>query len=497
MEKTIWTDVIGRKYPSLAQDIETDIAVIGSGLAGIMAAEACSRAGFRVAVLEADCIGGGETAKSSAMVSVAHDYIYSRLICKNGKDAAKEYLMLNKYGLDTVRHCVKNYRLDCDWRDCDMYLFATTPDGEKRLKKERKAYAKLGQRTKSTDETELPFPVKLALIVANQGMLNPYKFVTTLAAALAVRGVAIFEGTRVTQAPDGETLAVGDKTVRAKRFIIATHFPYIDVPGWYFMKMYQSRSHNIAFRTDVMLNNIYESIEDEGFEYRSVERGVVMCGGAGMRTGTQKESCYEAVAGEIQNVFGAGQDAIVRKFSAQDCLTSDLMPFVGHYGGTADNIYVVTGFNKWGFTTAAAAAQLLADCFTGNARNNIFEPDRRYMLKSPIKTLRHIGCVIGGYATALFKTDAVRDADIRPGEAVLVKRDGKRLGLYMNHGGEVDVIEAKCPHLGCGLKWNGDEKSWDCPCHGSRFDTKGNIISGPATEKAVTLTKEDEEKENV
>lgn len=487
MEKTVWTDFIVPAYPEPGGDINVDVAIIGGGLAGIMAAEAVHRAGHTVAVFEADCVGGGETARSSAMVSYAHDNIYSRLISKHGLKTAKKYLMLNKRGLDDIRGIIKNYSLACGWRDCDMVLFATTDKGRKDLLREREAYEKLGEHTELTDKTELPFKIKQALRIKDQGMLNPYRFVTALAAALAARGVLIYENARVGAAPDGQTLKVAGATVHASRFIVATHYPYIDIPGWYFMKMYQSRSHNIAFRCDAEMKDIYESIEDDGYEYRPIERGIIMCGGAPVRTGKNgRGGCYDEVRGEIKRTFGATTQHIVRGFSAQDCITHDMMPFVGHYGGELDNVYVITGFNKWGFTSAAAAAELICGIFAGSGRKNIFDPARVYMLKAPIKAIRNFGAVAAGYMSVLFTPRAKSGKELGPGEAVIIKSDGKRLGVYMRADGNMDVIDAKCPHLGCGLKWNADDKSWDCPCHGSRFDTKGNIISSPASESART-----------
>lgn len=491
MEKTYWTAGEKKKYPALNENIEVDAAIIGGGLAGLMCAEELSRRGSKVCILEARSVGEGETCKSSAMISYAHDLIYARLIQKHGKQLAMQYLNLGKYGLERIRNLTNEFSRDCELQNCDMYLYAITQKGAKQLFKEHGAYSELNENTRLTTETELPFPVTQALCIKDQSYLNPLKFVGALAEMLHARGVQIFENTFVSEPPQKNMLSVGDFTVRANHFIVATHFPCFNFPGYYFLKMYQSRSHNVVFQGEPQLINLYESVEKNGFEYRPVKDGI-LCGGANIRTGKYKyRSQYEIVRHEIAHRFNVEDQKILHQFSAQDCITLDMLPFAGKYCGGSDNVYVITGFNKWGFTTSAATAKLIADAIEGKKSENIFDPDRLYALKTPLKTLKNIAAVLSDYGSLLISTDAKKLARIKPGQGAVVRHGGKRLGVYRTEDNRLEIVSAVCPHLGCALKWNKDEKTWDCPCHGSRFDTKGNICNNPSLKPAVAIKTDD------
>lgn len=483
MEQSLWYKKGAPEYPALENDVFADVAVIGGGLAGIMCAYALTERGKKVAVIEAERIGRGESEKSSAMLSYAHDVIYSRLIKKHGFDTAKDYLELNKNGLSDVVKIIESEKIDCDYSPCDMVLFATTSRGEKALIKEGAAYGLLGEKVQPEYTTELPFPVRYALRIKGQGRLNPYLFVTALAAACKEKGAMIFEKTRVTEPPENGILKVNGRTVTAKNFVIATHFPYIDVPGLYFAKMYQSRSHNVVFRTERKLfSDVYESAEDDGFEYRPAEDGI-LCGGAHIRTGKYKyKSQYRIVEKEITTRFNDARP--FSRFSAQDCMTFDLMPFAGTYSEFSPEIYLITGFNKWGFTNSAAAAKITADLICGKKIRNPFSPERFYFAAVPLKTAKNVGELIASFSDLILSTDAKKLERIKPGQGAVVRFGLKRVGVYREEKGGYKAIAAVCPHLGCALKWNKDERTWDCPCHGSRFTPEGKILSSPTVDCA-------------
>lgn len=468
------------------RDVKFDVAVIGGGLAGLMCAYELTERDYKVCVVEAKRIGCGETRNSSAMLSFAHDLVYERLIDKQGIETARQYLALNKRGLDKIVRIITENNIDCGFNRADMYLFATTKKGAQDLLKERDAYDRLGFKTDVADSTELPYYIEKALKIEGQGYLDPYKFVLGLRDALIQRGTMIYENCRVTEAPQGNRLAVKEHEIIADNFIVATHFPYINMPGYYFAKMYQSRSHNVVFKCKEKLANIYESVEEDGYEYRPVNDGI-LCGGANVRTGKYAyASQYRIIEEHIKDKFDVDTDLITAKFSAQDCMTFDMLPFVGRYSCNIDNIYVVTGFNKWGFTTSAAAAEINADCIEGNSLEvNIFDPHRLYAVKSPYQAIRNIGTVMACYLERLLMTEAKKIVAIEPGQGAVIKSGGKRIGVYKTLDGNIKAINAVCPHMGCSLSWNKDECSWDCACHGSRFDVDGNIISNPSVEAAV------------
>lgn len=472
--------------------VRADACVIGAGLAGLMCADALVKRGYDVCVMEADVVGHGDTPNSSGMVTFAHDLAYDRLIGKHGREVAWAFLRRSKDGLRVLRSVIDEYGIDCDLRECDMVLFATTAQGAKDIVKERDAYALLGADFEMTTETDLPFRIRNALRIPNQFMIDPEKFLLGLYDALKKAGVRFCEHTRATAPPaDGLLIATreggGRCEVRAKRFVVCTHFPYVDVPGFYFAKMFQSRSHSMIVRSDLALRDMYESAEGNGFEYRPV-RGGIHIGGANIRTGKYKQSSqYNLLEAKAESVLHADREDIVRRFSAQDCITFDGLPFAGAYGTGLDGVYVVTGFNKWGFTNAAVCARVIADLFDGVQFDNIFDPKRLYMLKSPIKSAQNIGVLAAGFANLVLNTDSKSVARIRPGQGAIVVQDGRRVGVYRDGSGALHAVSAVCPHLGCSLVWNKDELTWDCPCHGSRFDIHGAILNAPSTERAHSV----------
>ncbi|MCL2798114.1 MAG: FAD-dependent oxidoreductase [Firmicutes bacterium] len=626
MENTFWTDEFKDRFPHLEHDIEAEAVIVGGGLAGLMCAEALVRRGVKdICILEAEKIGAGETARSSAMVSFAHDLVYDRMIKKHGEERAREYLTRNREGLERIRDIVAGYDIDCDFTDCDMVLYATSHAGAAAIERERRAYGRLGVETQYSVATELPFSVTAALRIQNQAHLNPYRFALGLSHALNERGVRFFENTPVSEQPDDGVLEIGELKVYAKQFIWATHYPFLNFPGFYFLKMYQSRSFNVVFESELPLKNIYEAAENRGFEYRPCGENLILCGGGVARTGKYKRgSCFGVVERHVQAHFGAGGEQIRARFSAQDCMTSDGFPFAGRYSGMLADVYVVTGFNKWGFTNSAACAEIVArmilgvrgqglgvrgqglgirdqgsgirgqglgvdqsvgvdayigpqghppepvgadahagsqghppepapyrldenfmweaaeESAAGDARradippyimsndiqtgtpeqlpvdgyqlsfweeptaqvtnpqlktakcklktpSNPFDPGRFYTLKSPVKSARNIATIAAGWFSSLFSPDAKRLDKIKNGEGAIVKHKGKRYGVYKDESGQIHAIDAVCPHLGCALKWNRDDRSWDCPCHGSRFDTWGNILNNPTIKKAETV----------
>ncbi|MCL2675038.1 MAG: FAD-dependent oxidoreductase [Firmicutes bacterium] len=532
MEYSFWYTKGVASYPRLESDITTDVLIIGGGLAGATCAYELVTRGFEVVLIEAAKIGSGETGRSSAIVTFAHDLLYDRLIKKHGYDVAAKYLQLNKNGAERLKQIIRDEKIECGYKIRDMVLFSTTRKGKKQIIKEHAAYDELGQDTElSCCNYELPFPVTASLTLKDQACLDPYKFLHALVAAIKQKGGKVFEDSPALVEPkhadNGQiSLKVNGHTILANNIIIATHYPYINLSGLYFIKMYQHRSHNVVFDEsggggtqtyDTQMQNIYESAENKGFEYRPVDGGV-MCGGANVRTGKYKhKSGYKTVENNIHQNFGGAR--IVSRFAAQDCMTFDLLPFAGRHngfapfddeetmdreprvrngcGGKADKdeqnenkdknesgVYVVSGFNKWGFSVAPACAALIADQIEGKHTRNIFDTRRAYLPAAPLQFLANFGVIAGEFANLLINADAKKIKRIQKGMGAVVRWKGKRIGVYRDGAGRLHAISAYCPHMRCGLKWNKDELSWDCPCHGSRFDVNGNLLNNPALENA-------------
>lgn len=480
--KTVW-DCQARDYPTLNRDIETDIGVVGGGLAGLAAAYTLTERGYKVAVIEGNRVGRGQSLGSSAIVTYAHDAVYYRLIKKYGLETAKKYFRLQADGLTRIREIVKRESIDCGFEDRDFVLFAETKKGEKELLKELEAYKKMGVDSVGlTEDNEAGYNIRCAIKIKKQACLDPYKFCIGLAEAIINKGGLIFENSFVKSQPENNAFSVNGHTVSAKKIIMATHFPYVDFPGFYFFKMYQHRSHSIVFKSDLFLKNMYESADAGGFELRDTGKNSILCLGANIRTGKYNyRSQYAIVEEHIKEKFSVNESDITHRFGAQDCMTADLLPYAGAYSPALDDALVVSGFNKWGFTNAFACADILNRLIKKEEFVNILDTKRFTFIINAGQNLKNLGEILLSFFALLIMPDKKKLKRIDKGQGAVIRHGFKRIGVYRTENGKLIAVKAVCPHLGCALKYNKDERTWDCPCHGSRFDTEGKlIIAGPA-----------------
>lgn len=480
--KSVW-DAPAREYPAVERDIEADVAVVGGGLAGLAVAYTLTERGYKVTVIEGNRIGRGQSLGSSAIITYAHDAIYYRLIKKYGIKTAKEYYKLQEDGLNRIREIVKRENIDCKISNRDFVLFAESKKGEKELQKEFEAYKKMGVNAVSlTKDNEAGYDIRYAIKIKNQACLDPYMFCTGLADAIVQKGGRIFENSFVKTQPENSSVCVNGHTVMAKKIIMATHFPYVDFPGFYFFKMYQHRSHSVVFKSNIELKNMYESADIGGFELRDTGKNGILCLGANIRTGKYKyRSQYAIVEEHIREKFSIKDSGITHRFGAQDCMTADLLPYAGVYSPSLDNVYVVSGFNKWGFTNSFACADILLKTIEKAEFENIFNTKRFTFIINAGQNLKNVGEILASFFALLIMPDKKKLKAIGKGQGAIIRYGFKRAGVYRTEEGKILAVKAVCPHLGCALKWNKDERTWDCPCHGSRFSTEGRLmVAGPA-----------------
>lgn len=488
--KTIWSADLP-SFGKLRDDISVDTAIIGGGLAGLWCAYHLVRAGKKVCVLEARKVGSGVTMGSTAILTYAQDVIMRPLIKKHGEDVAFRYLSDTKDAMEEIAKLVKKEKIDCDFEPIKYILFSTKGKGKRALKKEFRAYEKLGQKVKKPKEINLPYRAKLALEV-DAYQFDPLKLCAWLANFVAKNGGQIYEGAIVREAPDGNSLRVGVDTVTADNFIVATHFPYINKAGFYWLKMYQDMNYCLSFKADSEFADFckgtsYESIDQTGFEYRRVGNDILIDGASFKVGAKQYKSKYKILEKHITKHFGEFESLKeTARYSAQDCITLDKLPYAGRYSHFADNVFVVTGFNKWGMSNSYITAKVVNEMILGKLdRNagfneNIYSPQRFALFVNPVETAGHVATVVASFANDLLNLDTKKFERIKPGQGAIIKYRGHRVGASRDDKGKVHLISGICSHLGCNLKWNKDDFSFDCPCHGSRFDHKGNILNGPA-----------------
>lgn len=425
--ESIWERSVERpQFDTLKGERKTDVLIIGGGLAGLLSAYMMREKGIDCILVEAERICGATTANTTAKITLQHGAIYDRMIRRFGIDFARLYLKAQTDAMEKCCELCEN--IDCDYKKVDAYLY-TLCDAEK-LKKEVAAINKLGFPAEFVEKTPLPFAVKGAVRVKNQAQFNPLKFAFAIA-----KDLPIYENTRVTEL--GPNLAVTKNgSIRFKKAIVATHFPFLNKHGGYFLKMYQHRSYILAVKNAAELDGIYVDEAKNGMSFRNYN-GHLLIGGGDHRTGKKGENWEEL--NRFREKYYA-DSRVVAKYATQDCMTLDDIAYIGKYSRRTPNLFVATGFNKWGMTSSMIAAMLLTDLVQGkeNPYAHVFSPSR---------------CML---------------------------RPQLFINIFEALVGILTPTAPRCPHLGCALKYNQAEHSWDCSCHGSRFSERGRLLNNPA-----------------
>ena len=472
---SIWQETaeLPRK-PELQGDLRADVAIIGGGMAGMLTAYRLKQRGVRVVVLEADRIGGGQTGRTTAKITSQHGMIYEALIQKFGLERAQQYARANQLAIREYTRIVQERNIDCNFRSAPAYLYTTS--GPEPLRREAEAAAKLGIDAHFTAQTELPFAVTGAVCFEDQALFHPLKFLRGICDDLEV-----YENTPVLRA-DGKALETPSGQVRAERVVFATHFPFVNMPGLYFMRMHQERSYVLALRSDWKPQGMYLGVDADGLSFREAE-GLLLFGGGNHRTG-------ENSAGGQYEMLNARREALLpdsgeaARWSAQDCITLDGVPYIGRYAASAPDWYVATGFAKWGMTSSMAAAMIISEsiCAEPPEWAGVFSPERFTPSASAKNFAADALQSVKGLGRKLFSVPTQVLEDLPKGHGGIVDVDGRKAGVYKDADGRCHIVDPRCPHMGCQLEWNPDECSWDCPCHGSRFDYTGALIDNPAQE---------------
>ena len=446
--------------------------MIGGGMAGILTAHALRQAGISSVVLEAHTVGSGQTAGTTAKLTAQHGLCYSWLIDTYGPEIARQYAQANLRGIDWIR----SLGADCDLRDCTSYLYTTlAPD---RLQNEWNAGRQLGLDLFFTRETELPFSAA-ALGLRHQAVFHPLKLLAAL-----TEGLSIYEHTQI-QSVEGTVCTTACGSVEASWVVFACHFPFVNFPGYYFIRQHQERSYVLALEDAPSLSNAYLGTAGDGLSFRSWDRYLLL-GGGSHRTGENPEGGqYQRLRQAAQRMFPGCREAAV--WSAQDCIPWDGMPYIGHFSPSRPQWLVATGFQKWGMSSSAAAALTLAAIISGGeqAFTSPFSP-RRFRFSATGNLLKNAGTAAKGLTRQLISPGVLPEAELPRGHGGIVTLHGKKVGAYRDENGILHTVSVRCPHLGCQLAWNPEERTWDCPCHGSRFTFRGERISGPAQKDLET-----------
>lgn len=427
MIESIWQKSIKLpEFPKLKGNKKTDVLIIGGGLAGILAAFFLSQKGIDYILVEKENICGGTTKNTTGKITFQHGFIYDKLINSCGIDTAKMYLEANREAFLKYQELAKE--IPCDYEIKDNYVYSLSD--RKKAEREVMALDKIGYKAEFCEKTELPLKIAGAVKFPRQAQFNPLKFVSQI-----VRRLNIYENTLVTELGKNFALTESGK-ITAEKIVVATHFPFLNKHGSYFLKLYQHRSYVLGLKNSPTFSGMYVDDEKTGLTFRNYG-DLLLLGGGGHRTGKPGGNWNELRAFARVNFPEAKEEY---HWAAQDCMSLDDMPYIGNYSKNTPNLYVASGFNKWGMTGTMTAAMLISDMISGKNNNYLeaFNPSRS-ILKSQL--------LINGFEAAT---------------------------------NLLTPTKKRCPHLGCALKWNPTEHSWDCPCHGSRFNESGKVLENPA-----------------
>ena len=471
--KSVWTESYNiKERESLNQDLETEVVVIGAGITGILTAYMLEKNGLKVTVVEKGKVLEGNTLNTTAKMTIQHNLIYDKLIKEYKEENAKKYAKANTMAIEKYKEIINTNKIDCNFEETDAYVY--TLDDVVKIENEYEAAKKIGIEAELVDEIELPFKVAKALKFKKQGQFNPIKFLNFIA-----KDLTIYENTKAIDIKDNIVITEKGK-IKAKHIVVATHYPIINTPGYYFLRMHQDRSYVVAFENAQIVKGMYRDENSEGYSFRSYENLLIVGGSSGRTGSNEKGGSYENIIKLIKKLY---PNAIEKyRWSAQDCMTSDEIPYIGKYSKEMENVYVATGFNKWGMTSSMASSMIISDMITKtfNDYYEIFSPER-YDLTASIKNhLKDAGHTTYNFIAQRIRIPREAVEDVKNGNGGIVTYNGEKVGVYKDNNGEIYAVSTKCPHLGCELKWDANDLAWDCPCHGSRFDYKGNLLNSPS-----------------
>ncbi|MGI8846405.1 MAG: FAD-dependent oxidoreductase [Thermoleophilaceae bacterium] len=491
--ESIWLATADERspFPRLEGTVHADVAVLGGGIVGITTALMLQEQGVDVVLIEADRLGRGVTGHTTAKVSSQHGLIYSQIRSKHGTGAARTYGKANQVALEWIARRVRDDGIDCDFRRRASFAYMPPGSGRSDLEDEAEAASEADLPATLVEETPLPYPVEGAVRFAEQAEFHVGKYIAALVDRLQAAGCRIYEQSRAVEVDEDDpvTVKVPGGRVEAGHVVVATHFPFPD-RSLAFARVHAQRSYALACRIEGDVpDGMFLS---GGSPTRSIRAAPVdgeellLVGGEGHTPGTGGDSrerygALERFAREHWDVT-----SVEYRWSSQDNTTIDLLPYVGPLTPRSRHVLMATGFNKWGMTGGTAAAMVLTELAQGRDHEwaPLFTPTR-FKPRASASTLVQENAQVGFrmiYDRATKRGDRAL-GDLTPGEGDIVSLGGEKVAGFRDDDGRLVAVSSRCSHLGCQVNWNAAERSWDCPCHGSRFGPDGRVLHGPAVHR--------------
>lgn len=478
----------GPEFSPAPANVRADVAVIGGGITGLTAAALLRRAGRTVVVIEARRIAEDVTGHTTAKVTSLHHLVYRHLIDAFDESRAQQYADANQDAIGVIDALARDHGIDCDFTRKPAYTYAQSHEGRERVMDEVDACLRLGLPARFVEEVPLPLHSEGAIRMENQAQFHPRKYLLGLARTIPGEGSAIYERTRALDITEGEPVSVKTTTgtVHADEVIVATHWPFWDKPNMLFSRMYPSASYVLGVTLEQPLpDGMFISAETPTRSLRSqpdAEGELVLVSGEGHKVGQGGDTRrhYRALERFVEALYTVRE--VRYRWMTQDNITVDHVPYIGRMGAETSHIYVATGFKKWGMTHGTVAGRLLSEMILGKAPRwaEVFDPGRKAIQASAGEFVSQQANVAAELVTGLVRSGGDDPHSIGPGEGAILSVHGKKVAAYRDDAGTLVTLDPTCRHMGCTVAWNPAERTWDCPCHGSRYAADGEVIHGPA-----------------
>ena len=495
---SLWQDTIGdyqTNSPVPEQDQLFDVIIAGGGITGITTGLLLQKAGKSVLVAEAQSIGFGTTGGTTAHLNTIMDTPYNAIQKKFGEKNAQQVAGSIKKGLELIRKNVKECCIDCGYKELPGYLFSQDEEQSKELEDIFTATHECSVDAVWTEKIPVPIPFKKAINFPGQASFHPTRYLHALAKEFEKAGGVLLQQCRITGVEEGEPHIVtsSEGTFKANYFIYATHIP----PGVNLLHFrcapYRSYAMAVKLKKSAGSNGknnypealVYDMYDPYHYYRTEVIDGesYFIAGGEDHKTGHEEntENCFRKLESYVRKYFPV--ESVEHKWSSQYFEPADGLPYIGQLPGHPNNMYVATGYGGNGMTYSAVAALTLNDIITKGESEyqEVFDPNRIKMVAGFSNFVKEAADVVGKFIGKYLPVDKL-DAlvDLAPGEAKVVKFEGHRLAIYKDEKGKVYTLNSACTHIKCEVAWNNAEKTWDCPCHGSRFSYTGEMVTAPA-----------------
>lgn len=480
-KSSLWLDGIDKNVcPQLKQDIDVDVLIIGGGMTGISTAYHLKECNLKVCIVDQDLVAHGVSSKTTGKLTFLQELIYSKLSDEYSIEKANKYLNSQKDAINLVHNIIKDNNIECDYREVDSYVFTDKIKDIDKIKREKEILEKLGVEVEELNELPIGIKCYSAIKVGNTAVFHPVKYLLALKQILIQSGIDIYERTKIIEIKknNGQYICFTKKNkIKAKKVVLACHYPFFIYPFFFPLKGYLERSYVSASKIenskDVSIINTGKEIKS--VRYHSVEDMsyfIYLNGSHNLDTKYNVKENFNNLIKDL-DMFKIKPDYV---WTNHDIITNDSLPYIGYL---EDNLIIGTGYNTWGMTNGSLAGKVISDIILEkeNEYISLFNPKR----SKPISNIFSIINDIYSSAKPFIENKIIKNKSFYSKNITFETRNGEVVAIYKDSKNKEHIVYNKCPHLKCSLIFNEAEKTWDCPCHGSRFDIDGKCIQGPSS----------------